>query len=128
MLSSAAAAAGMAGSPAFQSHVAGLASAYESDGAAAALSELGQVTQLVRALRNVVTPGEGLADIWPGRRHKLPCSDGDWLGWSMTPAVSNDIDAIYNIGKAEALSWAQEAGFVAGGGKAAAAKEAGRGA
>ncbi|KAI8470837.1 MAG: hypothetical protein J3K34DRAFT_521020 [Monoraphidium minutum] len=72
----------------------------------------GQVQHMVDALMRLLTPGEGAADIWPGRRHKLPVTDLFWSSWMISPPNPEQIETIYNLGKAEATSWAEEAGFL----------------
>jgi hypothetical protein len=44
--------------------------------------------QFMESLMQLVTPGEGGADIYPGRRHALPTSDLIWASWLAAPAVS----------------------------------------
>ncbi|KAI8475986.1 MAG: hypothetical protein J3K34DRAFT_4301 [Monoraphidium minutum] len=72
-----------------------------------------QTAQLLAALSAVVTPGEGDADIWPGRRHKLPVDRATWTMWTAVWTDRAGILAMYELGRAEALSWAREAGFAA---------------
>ena len=43
--------------------------------------------QFMESLMQLVTPGEGGADIDPGRRHALPTSDMIWASWLAAPAV-----------------------------------------
>ncbi|GBF90753.1 hypothetical protein Rsub_03054 [Raphidocelis subcapitata] len=60
------------------------------------------------------TPGEGEADIFPGRRHALPVGEFEWVTRMPIPARSAaDNQAMFDLGRTEALSWAQEAGFPA---------------
>jgi hypothetical protein len=51
-------------------------------------SNVMQLVQQMRVLSGWVTPGEGQADIWPGRRHPLPVSAFRWTLGLMVPAVS----------------------------------------
>jgi hypothetical protein len=52
------------------------------------VNEAGMLVQLLAAINKQVMPGEGDADIWPGRRHKLPVSPYVWTGWAGAPPVS----------------------------------------
>lgn len=55
-------------------------------------SEPGQLKQLILALLQLVTPGEGEADIWPGRRHPLPMGVAEWTMTQLRPPVSGARD------------------------------------
>lgn len=52
------------------------------------LGQTAQLSRIVDAISQEPMPGEGAADIWPGRRHGLPVSDATWFSWSAAPAVS----------------------------------------
>lgn len=52
-----------------------------------AASDPGQLRQLISAINQLVTPGEGNADIWPGRRHPLPVNALTWTTFMMSPPV-----------------------------------------
>lgn len=44
---------------------------------------------MLKALDDLVSPGEGGADIFPGRRHALPARDAMvWASWMVSPGVS----------------------------------------
>ncbi|GBF95267.1 hypothetical protein Rsub_08298 [Raphidocelis subcapitata] len=81
----------------------------------------GRLAQLTKALMSLTTPGEGDADIWPGRRHPLPVSDYHWMEWMVTPPNDSERKVMFDLGRAEALSWAQEVGFPEAAGKSVAA-------
>ena len=49
--------------------------------------EPAQTQRMIDAVNQLVTPGEGEADIFPGRRHKLPYSPLYWLTIMMNPGV-----------------------------------------
>jgi hypothetical protein len=41
----------------------------------------------LRKLSELKTPGEGEADIWPGRRHKMPTGAVEWIALQIAPKV-----------------------------------------
>ncbi|KAI8475984.1 MAG: hypothetical protein J3K34DRAFT_4270 [Monoraphidium minutum] len=100
-------------SPALPAHLANAAGAYAAADAASAASEPGQLAQLVKAAAQIVTPGEEGADIFPGRRHKLPFPRDAWVLAMLRPQDAEGRKKMFELGRAEALSWAQEAGFAA---------------
>jgi hypothetical protein len=50
--------------------------------------DVARLTHIMRVLSGWRTPGDGGADIWPGRRHPLPLARGDWTFSMMSPGVS----------------------------------------
>jgi hypothetical protein len=58
------------------------------DGKALLPEDAARLTMMMRTLSGWRTPGEGEADIWPGRRHALPMGRTDWILTMMSPAVS----------------------------------------
>jgi len=50
--------------------------------------EPAQMAKLVEALMKLKTPDESGADIFPGRRHKVPVSTLYWMTFMMSPGVS----------------------------------------
>ncbi len=71
------------------------------------------LAQAMRTLSGVVTPGKGEADVWPGRRHKVPTGAVEWIALQLAPKGPEMSHAMFELGRAEALSWAQEQGFPA---------------
>ncbi|GBF93868.1 hypothetical protein Rsub_06867 [Raphidocelis subcapitata] len=67
------------------------------------------------AMQQLVTPGEGEADVFPGRRHPLPTTDFIWASWLASAAEPAQNKAIFELGQKEAWSWAEENGFVPAG-------------
>lgn len=53
------------------------------------VNEAGMLVQLLAAINKQVMPGEGDADIWPGRRHKLPFSELEWATGMIRPLVGD---------------------------------------
>ena len=109
-------------------HINGALRAYEAAGGAPAFeAELMQLQVAMRALSAVVSPGEGEADIWPGRFHKLPFSPEQLATMQAAPGDAATNEVLFKLGRAEALSWAQHVGFPAAlkrGGEGAAAAAA----
>lgn len=60
--------------------------AYQADVKSARAEPL-QMGQLLQALMRLRTPGEGEADIFPGRRHPLPVTALFWSSFMMSPGV-----------------------------------------
>lgn len=60
---------------------------FEADTQAARAEPL-QLGQLLQALVKLRTPGEGEADIFPGRRHPLPVTCLYWASFMVSPGVS----------------------------------------
>jgi hypothetical protein len=75
--------------PNLPTHLANAAIAYLTGEKLSVASEPGQLAKLVHALLQLVTPGEGEADIWPGRRHKLPFSELEWATGMIRPLVGD---------------------------------------
>ncbi|GBF90752.1 hypothetical protein Rsub_03053 [Raphidocelis subcapitata] len=75
--------------------------------------QLADMASAMAAFMQFKTPGEGEADIFPGRRHALPVGEFEWVTRMAVPASAADNQAMFDLGRAEALSWAQEAGFPA---------------
>lgn len=48
----------------------------------------GRLAGIMDSLSRTRMPGAGEADIWPGRRHKLPVGDFEWAMYLPLPAVS----------------------------------------
>ena len=91
--------------------------AYASGDVLGAVSELGQFRQLVATLNGDDNTPHWPADIWPGRRHPLPVGANKWAGGMLSPADAGLRQAMFDLGRAEALSWAQDMGFPAARGK-----------
>lgn len=94
--------------------VKGMLDAYGAAGGAPVLQEEArQLSVTMRELSELVTPGEGGADIWPGRFHQMPFKPEEWTMMQAAPADAKTNAALFEFGRKEALSWARHVGFPA---------------
>ncbi|GBF93869.1 hypothetical protein Rsub_06868 [Raphidocelis subcapitata] len=94
--------------------VASTAAAFASDPGAVA-TDPAWTKPVVEVLQQMVTPGEGEADVFPGRRHPLPTTELIWASRLISAPDPSERQAIFDLGQKEAWSWAEENGFVPAG-------------